>query len=105
MTLESANAPADDRGEASNIQQCDAENTSVGTGLAQREIPTVKVLRVKAIRRPAGTGNRQVTVRCPFCRRLHYHGWPAGETVIGHRLSHCAGKTVPNNGYDIAVPS
>ena len=97
-------AAASDRHGGAEIQQGHADMTSIGTGLAEREIPVVKVLRVVAIHRPIAPGDREVTVRCPFCRRLHFHGWPAGEVVIGHRLPHCIGKTVPNNGYDIAVP-
>jgi hypothetical protein len=92
-------------GRAIKMQQATADRFSVGTGIAEREVPTVTVLRVKPIRRPAGTGNRQVTIRCPFCRRLHFHGWPAGDPEIGHRLPHCVGKTIPNYGYEIEVPS
>ncbi len=59
---------------------------------------------MKALRVSKGPGNRTVTVRCPYCRRLHVHGWPreyAGEHP-GNRLSHCV-KPELWGSYDIVV--
>jgi hypothetical protein len=48
--------------------------------------PVVQALRVSA---PDRYGNRSVTVPCPWCHRRHLHGLPAGDTDVGHRVTHC----------------
>lgn len=34
-------------------------------------------------------GIRTVTVRCPYCKRRHIHGWPLSSADPGVRASHC----------------
>jgi hypothetical protein len=46
-----------------------------------------------------GKTTRGVTVLCPFCDRLHSHGWPFDEHEIGLRAPDCSG-----HGYVIATP-
>lgn len=46
---------------------------------------------------PAGA-TRDVTVRCPYCDRLHHHGWPWSNDRPGHRLAHCG-----RGGYVVAL--
>ena len=43
---------------------------------------------------------RLVTIRCPWCDRKHTHGWPYGETEIGHRVAHCHNRA-RSTGYYI----
>lgn len=46
---------------------------------------------------------RLVRVRCPYCGRIHTHGWPYGETgQPGHRVAHC--KAGRSRGYEIVAP-
>jgi hypothetical protein len=47
-----------------------------------------------------GKTTRGVTVLCPFCDRLHSHGWPFDEHEIGLRAPDCSG-----HGYVIATPA
>lgn len=47
--------------------------------------PTVHPLAIVVGRR----GVRTVTIRCPYCSRLHSHGWPLDNEDVGHRLAHC----------------
>jgi len=60
--------------------------------------PVVDVLRVT----PTRDGNRTVTIRCPWCGRRHVHGLPAGNTAVGHRVSHCA-RDVAHLGYVVVL--
>lgn len=32
---------------------------------------------------------RLVRVRCPYCGRIHTHGWPTGDAQPGLRRPHC----------------
>lgn len=59
--------------------------------------PTVHPIRVTTNRDHPGA--HVVTIRCPYCHRKHSHGLPAGNTVAGHRHSHCG----RGNGYVIAA--
>jgi hypothetical protein len=34
-------------------------------------------------------GNRCVRARCPYCLRLHIHGWPLEQDDVGGRSAHC----------------
>ncbi len=61
-------------------------------------IPTVIALSIKPTK-----GTRAVTVRCPFCRRKHFHGWPYGSQTIGSRVSHC--WRGPVGSYRIEPPA
>jgi hypothetical protein len=61
------------------------------------ETPTAVLLSVT----PTVT-TRLIRVRCPHCGKVHTHGWPFGETVIGHRVAHCAGGA---GGYVIPTPT
>lgn len=47
-------------------------------------IPAARVLSIRKLRH-----TRLVRVRCPFCSRLHTHGWPFEAPDIGLRVSHC----------------
>ncbi len=50
-------------------------------------------------------GDRCVRTRCPYCRRLHTHGWPADEPDVGSRRAHCGGGDYRVTGGDTAVPA
>jgi len=54
-------------------------------------MPTIKALR---------TGN-QLTFRCPYCRRKHFHGVTGVPGQDTHRLSHCLQDNRFPNGYDL----
>lgn len=41
-----------------------------------------------------------VTVRCPFCRKLHRHGWNGPWFDAGTRVAHCDGRG-PRGEYRI----
>ena len=38
-------------------------------------------------------GIRTVRVSCPFCCRVHSHGWPSSDLQPGHRRAHCLAGT------------
>jgi hypothetical protein len=62
--------------------------------------PDAQVLSVTLDRH----GVRSVTCGCPWCGRIHVHGWPQGTEGVGHRLSHCgAGGT--RGGYNVVGES
>lgn len=42
----------------------------------------------------------QWVIRCPYCRKRHYHG--IGE---GHRVAHCLVKDANNIGYIVRMPT
>jgi len=46
--------------------------------------PTARVLSVRELRH-----TRLVRIRCPFCSRLHTHGWPFEALDVGTRVAHC----------------
>jgi hypothetical protein len=50
-------------------------------------------------------GNRCVRARCPFCRRLHIHGWPHSQPDVGHRVAHCGAGDYEVTGADSAFPT
>lgn len=73
---------------------------TIPTMAANEAPPTVRALIVTPIER-----TRLVVVRCPYCRRKHTHGWPLGQTAIGHRLAHCYDRWArPGRGYRILPP-
>ena len=39
----------------------------------------------------ARTENLLLTVRCPFCKKKHGHGSPAGDRTLGTRVADCGG--------------
>ncbi len=47
-------------------------------------IPAARVLSIRKLRH-----TRLVRVRCPFCPRRHWHGWPFDTPDVGMRVSHC----------------
>ncbi len=47
---------------------------------------------------------RLVTIRCPFCRRTHTHGWPSEAPDVGTRVAHCHRPNgEPVRTYDVRV--
>lgn len=63
-------------------------------------VPHVPAQRVQVSRK----GVRTVSVQCPFCNRLHVHGWPltdGDEPAELSRVSHCVG--VESRTYRIEV--
>ena len=46
---------------------------------------------------------RLVVVMCPFCERLHVHGWPYRSGPPGTRVAHCAGSGLIRS-YEIKAP-
>jgi hypothetical protein len=46
--------------------------------------PTVTALIVHGTKR-----TRDLVVACPWCERIHCHGWPWSSGEPGHRVGHC----------------
>jgi len=50
------------------------------------------------------TGQYQVEIDCPYCKKTHLHGKAGMESGdLGHRGSHCKDNS-NNNGYHIHLP-
>lgn len=48
--------------------------------------------------RGAHDPNDQITIDCPLCGHLHYHGAAAGARgLVGHRVAHCWSPYVEAN--------
>ena len=48
----------------------------------------------------------QIAVWCPYCCRMHFHGWDMRDNgrVLSHRAAHCReGSPLRDTGYYIAV--
>lgn len=75
----------------------DGDTNSVPVG-ADNPIPAVPVIGITE-----GRTTRTATIRCPFCARLHTHGWPYsdGDNNPGHRVAHC--KRGRLWGYEIVL--
>jgi len=58
--------------------------------MTRRRTPTVIAQRRRP--NPDHPGGWLVWIDCPYCGRVHGHGWPAGWTTIGHRVSHCVDR-------------
>ena len=60
------------------------------------EIPTAEIVDVHWCGE-----DRHVTIRCPLCKRKHYHGVPRGEgRQPTHRAAHCSdSKPRKHSGY------
>jgi hypothetical protein len=64
-------------------------------------IPAAEVVRVKP-----GKATRTIIVRCPYCSKLHSHGWPPGMADIGPRVAHCHPRQdSPAPSYWIPTPA
>lgn len=66
---------------------------------ASSPIPTAQIVKIVH-----GKTTRHITVKCPYCNKRHFHGWPYGPGDPGHRSAHCLGKHRPGRGYNIAPP-
>lgn len=64
----------------------------------EKRLPIATALTVRV----HGRDVRIVTVRCPFCRSEHAHGWPFGDLEPGIRASHCGVGALRN--YFIPTP-
>jgi hypothetical protein len=53
---------------------------------------------------PAVRRGGQFIIRCPLCKRKHYHGAGLDGLAYGHRSSHCLEKRPDDRGY-ILVPA
>lgn len=60
-------------------------------------------MSVTVVGRPSSgrDGVRTVSVRCPYCRRRHIHGWPESASSPWRVLSHC--MTMRPRDYVIEV--
>ena len=47
------------------------------------------VVSALSIRRTDEPPLRYVTVKCPYCHRLHIHGWDGKGSTAGRRRTHC----------------
>ena len=60
-------------------------------------IPTLLAIR---------TGEKEVSVWCPYCRRFHYHGLGHSQKAtiprnghLGHRVEHCSSISTKDSKY------
>lgn len=66
--------------------------------LATTEIPVVEAKFVPC--KCARCCTRHVSVRCPYCRRCHFHGIPPRTRLPTHRLADCG-----RGGYMVTLRS
>ena len=49
----------------------------------------------------------QIVVFCPYCNRMHFHGWPSGtpRRALEHRVAHCTTRqsALYEGGYYVAL--
>lgn len=76
----------------------DGAPTSLAAYSAQKRgtTPVAVVERVDTDR----YGVRTVLARCPYCGRLHRHGWPADADEPGSRVAHCSSP----GAYRVVIP-
>lgn len=56
---------------------------------------------------PTYPGSYLLTIRCPYCRLTHTHGWSGPGHNGGHRAVHCghpAVQDIKGKGYTIVIP-
>lgn len=94
MSPEKHNRPVGDR----TVAGTSFADTNSVAGPTVTAVPIVPVIGITE-----GRTTRTVTIRCPFCARLHSHGWPYedGDSDPGHRVAHC--KRGGLRGYEIVL--
>lgn len=74
--------------------------------MSRRAAPAPELL---ALLKPGENGDHYARAWCPWCRKWHQHGWPAGSSrhTAQHRAAHCTNEDSPFNatGYFIRIPS
>jgi len=89
--------------EKSKIEDTEHNQATMVTGVL---IPPHTLLRIGRGNRIDSGGAWQVRVRCPWCGKLHFHGWDPSEPwteEVGRRVSHCVVPGITYAGYTIVI--